>query len=187
MPTKLSQEQKTVQRQIATQQTIRLMQLVELPYASLEQEIQKEVDENPALESYHDDADEHVDGMEENASSEYDENGDPLDLSQQQLSDDDIFKEDYYRDDDLDDYPSEREIENRIQRINAPEETGSPDRMGVFHNSMQEQWQLQLGEMNMTDRELQIAQYLTGNLDDDGYFTMDLQAVVNELLYMNNL
>ncbi len=187
MPTNLTQEQKTVQRQIATQQTIRLMQLVELPYASLEQEIQKEVDENPALESYRDDADERVDSAEDNASSEYDENGDPLDLSQQQLSDEDIFKEDYYRDDDLDDYPSEREIENRIQRINAPEENGSTERMGVFHNSMQEQWQLQLGEMNMTERELQIAQYLTGNLDDDGYFTMDMQAVVNEMLYMNNL
>lgn len=187
MPTKLSQEQKTVQRQIATQQTIRLMQLVELPYASLEQEIQKEVDENPALESYIDDVDEHVDALEENASPEYDENGDPLDLSQQQLSDEEIFKEDYYRDDDLDDYPTEREIENRIRRLNAPEESGSADRMGVFHNSMQEQWQLQLGEMNMTERELLIAQYLTGNLDDDGYFTMDMQAVVNEMLYMNNL
>ena len=187
MPTKLSQEQKTVQRQIATQQTIRLMQLVELPYASLEQEIQKEVDENPALESYIDDVDERVDALEENPSPEYDENGDPLDLSQQQLSDEEIFKEDYYRDDDLDDYPTEREIENRIRRLNAPEESGSADRMGVFHNSMQEQWQLQLGEMNMTDRELLIAQYLTGNLDDDGYFTMDMQAVVNEMLYMNNL
>ena len=187
MPTKLSQEQKTVQRQIATQQTIRLMQLVELPYASLEQEIQKEVDENPALESYIDDVDERVDALEENPSPEYDENGDPLDLSQQQLSDEEIFKEDYYRDDDMDDYPTEREIENRIRRLNAPEESGSADRMGVFHNSMQEQWQLQLGEMNMTERELLIAQYLTGNLDDDGYFTMDMQAVVNEMLYMNNL
>lgn len=187
MPTKLSQEQKTVQRQIATQQTIRLMQLVELPYASLEQEIQKEVDENPALEAYLDDVDERVDALEENPSPEYDENGDPLDLSQQQLSDEEIFKEDYYRDDDLDDYPTEREIENRIRRLNAPEESGSADRMGVFHNSMQEQWQLQLGEMNMTERELLIAQYLTGNLDDDGYFTMDMQAVVNEMLYMNNL
>ena len=41
--------------------------------------------------------------------------------------------------------------------------------------------------MNMTERELLIAQYLTGNLDDDGYFAMDMQAVVNEMLYMNNL
>lgn len=182
MPTNLTQEQKTIQRQIATQQTIRLMQLVELPYASLEQEIQKEVDENPALEAYHEGEDDHIENQEDLA-AEYDENGDPLDLSQSQLSDEDIFKEDYYRDDDLDDYPSEREIENRIQRINAPEEALSGDRTGVFYNSMQEQWQQQLGEMNMTERQSVIAHYLAGNLDDDGYFTMDLQAVVNELLY----
>ena len=187
MPTNLTQEQKTVQRQIATQQTIRLMQLVELPYASLEQEIQKEVDENPALEAYHDDADDRMDVQEEVDAAEYDENGDPLDLSQNRLSDDDIFKEDYYRDDDLDDYPSEREIENRIQRINAPELPETNDRVGVYHASLQEQWQWQLGEMNMTERQSVIAHYLAGNLDDDGYFTMDLQAVVNELLYMNNI
>ena len=105
MSTKLSQEQKTIQRQIATQQTIRLMQLVELPYASLEQEILKEVDENPALEAYHEDDDERMESSEV-SSSEYDENGDPLDLSQSRLSDEDIFKEEYYRDADLDDYHS---------------------------------------------------------------------------------
>ena len=188
MPTKLTQQQKTVQRQIATQQTIRLMQLVELPYASLEQEIQKEVDENPALESYREDADDHADAFEDAPTSEYDENGDPLDLSQGQLPEEEIFKEDYYRDDDLDDYPSEREIESRIQRLNAPElSSNTSERVGVFYNSLQEQWQLQLGEMNMTERQSVIAHYLAGNLDDDGYFTMDIQAVVNELLYMNNL
>lgn len=186
MSTKLSQEQKTIQRQIATQQTIRLMQLVELPYASLEQEILKEVDENPALEAYHEDDDERMESSEV-SSSEYDENGDPLDLSQSRLSDEDIFKEEYYRDADLDDYPSERELENRIQRINAPELPDMSDRVGVFHYSLQEQWQLQLGEMNMTERQSTIAHYLVGNLDDDGYFTMDLQAVVGELLYLSNV
>ncbi len=188
MPTKLSQEQKTVQRQIATQQTIRLMQLVELPYASLEQEILKEVDENPALEAYHEDVDDRMEAQDEADTPEYDENGDPLELSQNRLSDEDIFKEDYYRDTDMDDdYPSEREIESRIQRINAPEVREANDRVGVYHESLQEQWQWQLDEMSMTERQSLIAHYLAGNLDDDGYFTMDLQAVVNELLYMSNI
>ena len=44
MSQSLTQEQKAIQRQIATQQTIRLMQLVELPYISLEQEIHREVE-----------------------------------------------------------------------------------------------------------------------------------------------
>ena len=187
MPTKLSQEQKAVQRQIATQQTIRLMQLVELPYNSLEQEILKEVDENPALEAYRDDDDPNVEPMEEGDMPEYDENGDPLELSNEPLSEDEIFKEDYYRDDDLDDYPSEREIENRIQRMNAPDPDKVREAPGVFHLSMQEQWQIQLGEMVLTERQSQIAYYIVGNLDSDGYLTADLKSLSDELLYNYNI
>lgn len=187
-PNRLSQEQKAIQRQIATQQTIRLMQLVELPTTSLEQEIQKEVEENPALEAFHDE-DDFMQSPENDdfLSSEYDKNGDPVELSGDTLSGDDIYKEDYSSDDDSADYPSEKEIEDRIDRLNAPETAFSGDRNNVYYHSLHEQWQIQLDEMDMTERQSQIAHYLAGNLDDSGYFTGDLQSVVNELLYMNNL
>ena len=94
MPNSLSQEQKLEQRQIATQQMIRLMQLVELPYVSLEQEILKEVEENPALEVAPEEEDYHTE--ETPSAEEYDENGDPLELSND-LADEDIFNEDFYR------------------------------------------------------------------------------------------
>lgn len=181
-----TQEQKTVQKQIASQQTIRLMQLVEMPYTSLEQEIIKEVDENPALESYSEEADLHVDATDSSEIDEFDENGDPLELSQE-LPEDEIFKEDYYRDDDRDDYPSEREIENKIQRLNAPDDTTNPYAQGVYYHSLQEQWQFQLGSMDMTEQQTIIATYLIGDLDDDGYLRSDLQAIVNELLYIQNV
>ncbi len=82
MSQSLTQEQKAIQRQIATQQTIRLMQLVELPYISLEQEIHREVDENPALEVYSDDVDDRHQDREDDYSdpAEYDDNGNPLEL-----------------------------------------------------------------------------------------------------------
>ncbi len=187
MAQKLSQEQKLAQRQIATQQTIRLMQLVELPYTSLEQEILKEADENPALEVFSEDAEDGMDTLEEPATDEYDENGDPLDLSEGTLSEEDIFKEEYYRDDDYDDYPSEKEIEDRIQRMNAPDPDRYRDNSGVFYQSMQEQWRTQLGEMDLTERQAIIAQYIVGSLDDDGYCTTDLASISDELLYMHNL
>ena len=187
MATSLSQEQKQVQRQIATQQTIRLMQLVELPYTSLEQEIRKEVDENPALEVFNDEEEERTANVEETPLPEYDESGVPLELSDKPLPEDEIFKEDYYRDDDMDDYPSEREIENRIQRLNAPDLTERKENIGVFTNSLQEDWQIQLGEMELTDRQLNIARYLVGCLDEKGYCSVDLQSVANELLYTQNI
>jgi len=187
MSTTLSQEQKAVQRQIATQQTIRLMQLVELPYTSLEQEILKEVDENPALETYDEDVDEHGQTTEETPEPEYDENGVPLELSDNPLPEDEIFKEDYYRDDDIDDYPSEREIENSIQRLNAPDLSDRKEPLGVFTRSLQEDWMIQLGEMEIAGKQYDIARYLVGCLDEKGYCVTDLQSVANELLYTQNI
>ena len=189
MSQSLTQEQKAIQRQIATQQTIRLMQLVELPYISLEQEIHREVDENPALEVYSDDVDDRHQDREDDysAPAEYDDNGNPLELSGDQLPDDEIFKEDYYRDDDMDDYPTERDIENSIRRANAPDDSVVYDRQGVYAASLQENWQIQLGEMEMDERQKQIADYLVGTLDDAGYLNSDVQTIANELLFMENL
>ena len=180
-------EQKNVQRQVGLPLTVQLMHLVELPYASLEQEIRNEVDENPALEIYDDDAAEQ-DVREEFQSEEYDDNGDPLELSGEQLPEDEIFKEDYYRDsDDYDDGFSDLQLENYIAKMNAPDEQRRNPKADVYYESMRERWQWQLGEMEMTDRESQIATYLMGTLDDAGYLHADLQAIVNELLYTENI
>ena len=176
-------EQKNVQRQVGLPLTVQLMHLVELPYASLEQEILNTVDENPALEIYDDDAAE-SDFREDVQSEEYDDNGDPLELSSEQLPEDEIFKEDYYRDsDDYDEGFSDLELENYIAKINAPDEQQRNPKSDVYYESMREQWQWQLGEMEMTERQAQIATYLMGTLDDAGYLHADLQAIVNELLY----
>lgn len=180
MPTRLSQEQKAEQRQIATQQTIRLMQLVEMPNVSLEQEILKEVDENPALEVVSEETD--ADNLQEAPQDEYDENGVPFEVSEP-LREDEIFNEDYYNEEEMDDYVTER----TLQRLNAPEASPARDNVGVFHESVREQWMIQLGEMMMNEQESLVAGYLMGNLNDDGYFTMDLQAVANELLYNYNV
>ena len=180
MPTRLSQEQKAEQRQIATQQTIRLMQLVEMPNVSLEQEILKEVDENPALEVVSEETD--AENLQESPQEEYDENGVPFEVSEP-LRDDEIFNEDYYNEEEMDDYVTER----TLQRLNAPEASPARDNVGVFHEAVREQWMIQLGEMMMNEQESLVAGYLMGNLNDDGYFTMDLQAVANELLYNYNV
>ncbi|MBO4488495.1 MAG: RNA polymerase factor sigma-54 [Bacteroidales bacterium] len=182
MPTKQTLQQKIEQKQIATQQTIRLMQLVEMPYLSLEQEILKEVDENPALEIVSDPVEDDYAQQEEAAEPEYDENGVPFEVSEP-LNNDEIFNEEYYNEEEMDDFMTER----TLQRLNAPEDRPRRDSVGVYQESIREQWMLQLGEMVMTDEESKIACYLMGNLDDDGYFTLDMQAVTNELLYNHNI
>ena len=184
---KLSLEQKNVQRQVGLPLTLQLMHLVEMPYASLEQEIRNTVDENPALEIYDDNSGE-VDSHDEPLQEEYDANGDPLELSNEQLPEDEIFKEDYYRDnDDYDDGFSDLQLENYISKLNAPDETSVNPKSDVYYESMREKWQGQLGEMDMTELQARIATYLMGTLDDSGYLHADMQAIVNELLYTENI
>ena len=156
------------------------MQLVEMPNVSLEQEILKEVDENPALEVVSEETD--AENLQEAPQEEYDENGVPFEVSEP-LREDEIFNEDYYNEEEMDDYVTER----TLQRLNAPEASPARDNVGVFHESVREQWMIQLGEMMMNEQESLVAGYLMGNLNDDGYFTMDLQAVANELLYNYNV
>ena len=167
--------------------TLQLMHLVELPYASLEQEIRNTVDDNPALEIYDDNAGE-TDNHEEFSPEEYDANGDPLELSNDQLPEDEIFKEDYYRDsDDYDDGFSDLQLENYISKLNAPDELPRNPKSDIYYESLHERWQLRLDEMDMNERQEQIATYLVGTLDDSGYLHADLQAIVNELLYTENV
>ena len=184
---KISLEQKNVQRQVGLPLTLQLMHLVELPYASLEQEIRNTVDDNPALEIYDDNASD-AENQVETVPEEYDDNGDPLELSNDQLPEEEIFKEDYYRDnDDYDDGFSDLQLENYIAKLNAPDELPQNPKSDVYYESMHEQWQLQLDAMDMTSKQAQIATYLTGTLDDAGYLHADLQAIVNELLYNENV
>lgn len=184
---KIGLEQKNVQRQVGLPLTVQLMHLVELPYASLEQEVRNAVEDNPALEIYDDEVAE-PETHEEVSREEYDVNGDPLELSNEQLPEDEIFKEDYYRDsDDYDDGFSDAQLENYIAKVNAPDEERRNPKSDVYYESMREQWQSQLDEMDMTERQSQIATYLMGTLDDAGYLHADLQAIVNELLYTENI
>lgn len=185
----LTLEQKNVQRQVGLPLTLQLMHLVELPYTSLEQEIRNAVDDNPALEIYDDETPlNDTENNEEFQQEEYDDNGVPRELDNSQLPDDEIFKEDYYRDnDDYDDDYSDLQLENRISRLNAPEETKTNPKGDIFYESIHESWKIQLDEMDIPEKMQPIAEYLVGTLDESGYLNSDLQAIANELLYNENI
>ncbi|MCR4964475.1 MAG: RNA polymerase factor sigma-54 [Bacteroidales bacterium] len=189
MSNKQTQQAKIEQRQIPTQK-IRLMNLVELSSLSLEQEILKEVEENPALEIAPDNSSaddmlevsDHSEGLEDSPREDFDEDGVPSEVSAP-LSDEEIFNEDYYSEEEMDDFMTER----TLQRLNAPEKHIERDSVGVFQTSAQEQFILQLGQMEMTDLDRRIANFLVGSLDSDGYFTLDSQILVNDLLTYENI
>lgn len=178
----LGQEQQLAQKQIASQQTVQLMRMIELSNMGLEEEIRKAVDDNPALEIDHDDN--NIDDLYNPADNENVEENDDIAREVDRPHDDDPFDNDFFseeekEDNDIPDY--------RLYANNRSADDETRERTIVFDHSLQEQLLRQLGEMNMTDREYEICEYIVGNLDDDGYLQRENQAMVNELLFSYNI
>ncbi|MBQ8158013.1 MAG: RNA polymerase factor sigma-54 [Prevotella sp.] len=171
----LKQEQK-LQQAISAQQLL-LSQLVELPISQLEERIETEMHDNPALEA----TDEGPDYPEYQDHSENTESA-------------------------PDDFDSQREREERNDALDAAlENIGRDDEeLPVYHggsSSSEEREELMYGESRsfydilmeqvqetqLSERERDIIEYLIGSLDDDGLLRKDLDYICDELAIYHNL
>jgi len=192
--------QETVTRTVPRQQLIHLMRLVETSNTELAERINNAVDENPALEIVNDEYDSKTDISEESPlldpsgdgdsddfdESEYDGDGAPT-----ELSGDPEYVDDCYEDsvpdgttvDAEDDHLSTAEIDRELNRLNAPEIKERTDNSMIYavRESQMELWQRQLGEMEMTPTQADIAYVLLGSLENNGFFTIDLMAFKYDL------
>jgi RNA polymerase sigma-54 factor len=177
----LGQEQQLAQKQIASQQTVQLMKMIELSNLGLEEEIRKAVDDNPALEIDHDEHEEdNYNGASPNENEEQDDIARELDRNHDEDPfDNDFFADDEKEDDDFPDY--------RLYANNRSADDETREKIIAFDHSLQEQLLRQLGEMSMSEREYEIAEYIIGNLDDNGYLQRDNLAMANELLFNYNI
>jgi RNA polymerase sigma-54 factor len=162
------QSQKLLQK--LSPQQIQLMKLLQLPTIALEQRIKEEMEMNPALEEGEEE--------EENNSDLEDEN-----------YDDATPEEDNQRDDfSISDYMDDDEGASYKLKVNntSPDEERKeiPFSVGV---SFQDMLESQLGMKELDDREYQIALYLIGNLDDDGYLRRDLNSIVDDIAFSQNI
>ena len=96
----LGQEQQLAQKQIASQQTVQLMRMIELSNMGLEEEIHKAVDENPALEIDHDD---NIDDMYNPAENENVEENDDIAREVDRPRDEDPFDNDFFSEEEKED------------------------------------------------------------------------------------
>lgn len=160
---KLSQKLDLKQIQRIELSKIMLMNLIQTPNTELSEVINKEIEDNPALEIDYE-AEKEPENVEEQDSptsendgqNDYDTNTDDWDSS-------DFERFQFSRDD----VPYERPI--------------------VMTNSFRESLLLQIGEMNITEKEKEIANYIVGNLDDDGYLRRENQSIANDLLVQYNI
>ena len=167
--------------QTFSQQQLLQSSLIELPVAQLVDRINTEMNDNPALETespYDDDtiATEETDfgggsdaeGAEDfETATEREERQSALDEALSGLGRDD---------EDLPVYQSGSSYsEDREEMVYGESES--------FYDQLKEQ----VGEMELTDKERDIIEYLIGSLDDDGLLRKDLSIVSDELAIYHNI
>ncbi|WP_185857240.1 RNA polymerase factor sigma-54 [Blattabacterium cuenoti] len=140
-------------------QQIKLMKLVQLSTLDFEQRVQKELEENPALEE------ENCSDLEE--SSEENE----MDLIEDQNQSSDLS--------DIDEYLSDDEIEDfQINNQNYSIKKHIPIISGI---SFQEYLKNQLHTFRLNEKDLLIADFILGNIDNDGYIKRKITSISDDI------
>ncbi|WP_185865933.1 RNA polymerase factor sigma-54 [Blattabacterium cuenoti] len=148
-------------------QQIKLMKLVQLSTLDFEQRVKQELEENPALEE------ENSSELEEEFSeSETSEND--FDLLEDQNQSIDISEiDEYLSDDEIEDY------KNNINHQNYGVEKHIPIISGI---SFQEYLKNQLHTFRLNEEDLLIADFVLGNIDDDGYIRRKITSIADDIL-----
>ncbi len=147
-------------------QQIQLMKLLQVPTVELEQRIKEELEVNPALEEGPEE-DEEFEGQTEQQETDEKESENDFDIT------------DYLDDGDVPDYKlsvNNQGLDDDEKRV--PLGSGKSFQE-VLHG------QIQLRKLN--DKEKILAATIIGNLDDSGYLRRDLSAIVNDLIFSQNI
>lgn len=171
-------------------QQIQLMKLLQVPTAQLEQRIKEEIEANPALEEGENEDEELPTQQEETTEDQTPESESDAETEAEQEAaeeetklDDELDMSDYYDEDDegVADY-----------KTKDPSEFPDPDDEKktipvAVSSSFHEYLEGQVGMMDLDERQQQIALHLIGSLDDDGYLRRELDALVDDLAFRQNV
>ncbi len=152
-------QQKLLQK--LSPQQIQMIKLLEIPAIQLEQRIKKELEENPVLEEGADEVDY---GDQEETKEE--QEGDQLE---------EFSLEDYMQDDEIPSY-----------RLNAQNYSADEKREEIpfsLGNTFREQLKSQLGLRKLSEEQEVLAEYILGNIDDDGYLRRELEAIADDMAF----
>lgn len=166
---KQSLQQKLLQK--LSPQQIQLMKLLQVPTASLEQRIKEELESNPALEEGNE-QEEGADPKDEFDNTE----AETVDLDDKNQ---DIDINDYLNDDD---YPYYKYNVNNFGPDDESKEV--PFSQG---QSFQELLITQIGLRPLDERKQTLARTIIGNINDDGYLMRDIDSMVDDLVFSQNI
>lgn len=166
MEQKLTLQQKLLQK--LSPQQIQVIKLLEIPTIQLEQRIKKELEENPVLELESD----FPENNEETDNNETEQKND--------IDDDEFSFDDYLTDDDeIPAYKTQTSNYSKDEKyVDIPFSVGI-----TFHESLNDQ----LGMVSLSEEDRQLAKYIIGNIDDDGYLRRDLISISDDLAFSMNM
>ena len=162
------QLQQKLQQKLSPQQ-IQLIRLLELTEVEFEERVQQELVDNPALEEGREESLDSLNDYNPNA----DEDGNPTESAEE------LSLGDYRTEDDIPDY--------RLEADNFSKDDKKEDIPFVSASSFHDYLESQLGEQPLDDTSYQIAQYIIGNIDDNGYLQRPIQAITDDLIFQVGL
>ncbi len=168
---KQSLSQKQLQR--LSPQQIQLMKLLQVPTASLEEWIQKEMEENPILEAGAEEEDE----VPTNETSDGEE--EVINETETQEAEFEEYVQEY-----VDDDPYSYKLRVNNSSSDDEEKTIPIAVQHSFHDFLTDQ--LQLLEIK-DEQTLLIMRQLVGSIDSDGYLRRDLTAILDDLMFTQNV
>ena len=177
---KLTQQQKLLQKLSPAQ--IQLMKMLQLPITALEQRIKEELELNPALEEGEEEDGEEVqkeeDEFSENETGSDEEHID--DATNEEAAKEDFDPESYMDDDGEIAY-------YKLQVRNKGKDNDDKEMPIASSASFQEILFNQLQNLELTEKQRTLAEYLIGCIDEDGYMRRDLDSVVDDISFSQNI
>lgn len=146
-------------------QQIQLMKMIQLSTLELEQKIESEMGENPALES----------GMEKQSSENQESNFE----EGEKIEADEIDIDQYLSDDEI---PSYKLYSNNYS--SDDQERTIPVSGGIsFHQHLSQQ----VGNLILSEDEFQIAEFIIGSIDESGYLRRSTEELIDDLAFTQNI
>lgn len=147
-------------------QQIQLMKLIQLPTQAFEQRLKEELIENPALESGSD-TEEIYEADDFDAQDDFDGN--------ETIEADEINIDEYLSDDETPDY--------KLQANNYSDDDEDRSMPLAAQMSFHQDLINQLNTFILPENEREIAEFLVGSIDDDGYLRRTIQDIVDDLAF----
>lgn len=152
-------------------QQIQLMKLIQLHTLEFQEELERELEENPALEVVKEDS-----GDEDDFSSldsDYESEG-------SETIDTDFDVDEYLYDD-------EPSYKTASSNFSADDEDFDNESLLTEGQSLYDYLMEQIHLSSIDEEDLKIAEYIIGNLDNDGYLRREIKAIVDDLAFSQGI